>query len=683
MPYVMRKKDAPLNATGNDLLEGFCIDLLEAIAAELSFKYTLYLVPDAKFGAEDSDGTWNGMVRELVDKKADLAVAPMTINFARETVIDFTKPFMNLGIGILFKLPSAMPRRLFAFMSPLDVDIWFYILAAYVAVSGSLFVVARLTPMEWVPNESDQQRQRDVIQQQYNQFTCPNAYWFNIVTLMHQGVDMNPRAFSTRIIGAMWWFFCLIIISSYTANLAAFLTVERMMTPIENVDDLASQSKISYGTLESGSTMTFFRDSKMETYQKMWTYMKNHRDNLFVKSYDEGVARVLQGNYAFLMESTMIDYLVQRDCNLTQVGGLLDSKGYGIATPMGSPWRDQISLAILNLQEKGLIQVFYNKWWRSSGTSCSRDDKNKEAKASALGFENIGGVFVVLLAGLLCAIAIAVMEFCWYAVVRDRTPCSDVPGAVSREAKLAFNCMASHKRRKETPIGRSGIPGWCHDCRRCGSCSPSRRHHQQDMDRDVGRYNNQRIRSYNQQDDVRNRKYYANHMMSGGGRMTTTTGNYGQCDNNDHHCHHHHQQHQNHRRRRSSSPSMIPPPPHPPTLDAQLPMMDMSSVVGQSFDSCPDCQPCPRVIMPPDLHPAIHGDPCPHHQSSSGPAGDHDMMIQSPDAFDNDLIASASVCQPTQQQQQLQAKQEDEDRTCSPQPQANQRTPGSHRRYRP
>jgi glutamate receptor, ionotropic, invertebrate len=51
----------------------------------------------------------------------------------------------------------------------------------------------------------------------------------------------------------------LIIISSYTANLAAFLTVERMITPIENVEDLAMQTEITYGTLESGSTMTFFR----------------------------------------------------------------------------------------------------------------------------------------------------------------------------------------------------------------------------------------------------------------------------------------------------------------------------------------------------------------------------------------------------------------------------------------
>lgn len=100
--------------------------------------------------------------------------------------------------------------------------------------------------------------------------------------------------------------------------------------------------------------------------------------------------RVLEGNYAFLMESTMLDYAVQRDCNLTQIGGLLDSKGYGIATPKGSPWRDKISLAILELQEKGVIQILYDKWWKNTGDVCTRDDKSKESKANALGVENIG-----------------------------------------------------------------------------------------------------------------------------------------------------------------------------------------------------------------------------------------------------------------------------------------------------
>ena len=59
----------------------------------------------------------------------------------------------------------------------------------------------------------------------------------------------------------MWWFFTLIMISSYTANLAAFLTVERMESPIESAEDLAKQTKIRYGCVESGSTGAFFRVS--------------------------------------------------------------------------------------------------------------------------------------------------------------------------------------------------------------------------------------------------------------------------------------------------------------------------------------------------------------------------------------------------------------------------------------
>ncbi|PIO36606.1 hypothetical protein AB205_0172080, partial [Aquarana catesbeiana] len=55
------------------------------------------------------------------------------------------------------------------------------------------------------------------------------------------------------------WTFTLIIISSYTANLAAFLTVQRMDVPIESVDDLADQTTIEYGTIHGGSSMTFFQ----------------------------------------------------------------------------------------------------------------------------------------------------------------------------------------------------------------------------------------------------------------------------------------------------------------------------------------------------------------------------------------------------------------------------------------
>lgn len=69
------------------------------------------------------------------------------------------------------------------------------------------------------------------------------------------------RSVSGRIVGSVWWFFTLIIISSYTANLAAFLTVERMQSPIESAEDLSKQTEIRYGTVDSGSTREFFEVS--------------------------------------------------------------------------------------------------------------------------------------------------------------------------------------------------------------------------------------------------------------------------------------------------------------------------------------------------------------------------------------------------------------------------------------
>ena len=62
--------------------------------------------------------------------------------------------------------------------------------------------------------------------------------------------------------------------------------------------------------------------------------MESDKD-LFPNSTKTGIDWVKKGGYAFLLESTMNQYTVERNCELMQVGGLLDSKGYGIGTPRG------------------------------------------------------------------------------------------------------------------------------------------------------------------------------------------------------------------------------------------------------------------------------------------------------------------------------------------------------------
>lgn len=150
------------------------------------------------------------------------------------------------------------------------------------------------------------------------------------------------------------------MVSSYTANLAMFLVIENKTSKIDSVDDLKDcgiegmECPIKFGAKKGGATFAFFKvcssilyvhsvhfvlilvnflikESTNPVFLSMFQYMENHPDVLTANN-DEGIERVYNGeeDYAFLMESSSIEYVTERRCNLTQVGEPLDDKNYGI-----------------------------------------------------------------------------------------------------------------------------------------------------------------------------------------------------------------------------------------------------------------------------------------------------------------------------------------------------------------
>lgn len=128
---MIRPNEHGKNYTGNDRFMGYCVDLTKRIAEIVNFTYELRLVNDNTFGArgiqqkfyrikviskfklhsknrikKDANGNWNGIVGELVRHEADIAIAPLTITSARERAIEFSMPFMNIGISIMIKKPK-------------------------------------------------------------------------------------------------------------------------------------------------------------------------------------------------------------------------------------------------------------------------------------------------------------------------------------------------------------------------------------------------------------------------------------------------------------------------------------------------------------------------------------------------------------------------------------------------
>lgn len=161
---------------------------------------------------------------------------------------------------------------------------------------------------------------------------CVNCVWAQSKPFSR--IFIRSRALSTRIVASLWWFFTLIMVSSYTANLAAFLTVENNKELIKSVEDLfegKNTYNIKYGAKGGGSTHLFFRDSQNENYNKMYEIMSDPKNALTTTSNEDGLKRAQEGRYAFFMESSSIEYMTERNCDVVQVGGKLDEKGYGIA----------------------------------------------------------------------------------------------------------------------------------------------------------------------------------------------------------------------------------------------------------------------------------------------------------------------------------------------------------------
>ena len=76
---------------GNDRYEGFCVDMLKELADILKFKYRIRLVGDGLYGVPGANGTWTGMVGELISRvckymhmhrlKCSLQTSPTTTNY--------------------------------------------------------------------------------------------------------------------------------------------------------------------------------------------------------------------------------------------------------------------------------------------------------------------------------------------------------------------------------------------------------------------------------------------------------------------------------------------------------------------------------------------------------------------------------------------------------------------------
>jgi glutamate receptor ionotropic, NMDA 1 len=379
--------------------------LIKVLSKQLNFEYEVYLVPDGLYGdfiSVDNTGrkTWNGLMKEVLSDKADLILAPFTITPERANFVDFTKPFKYQGITILVKR-TKKDSNLVSFLQPFKQDLWLMILISIHIVALVLYLLDRFSPFAHfkLSNTTTGETEEDAL-------NLSRAVWFTWGVLFNSGIgEGTPRSFSARVLGMVWAGFAMIMVSSYTANLAAFLVLDRPESSLTGINDARlrnNQENYAYATVKGSSVERYFkRQIELST---MYRTMEN-RNYLNV---DDAIDALRKDEIkAFIWDSARLEYESRYSCEFICTGELFGRSSYALALKKGNPWLNKLSQQILILHESGQMEEFDKKWILLNNTYC------QQKEANTLGLTNMAGVFMLVAGGIILGIFLIFIEIAY------------------------------------------------------------------------------------------------------------------------------------------------------------------------------------------------------------------------------------------------------------------------------
>ncbi|XP_036971132.1 glutamate receptor ionotropic, NMDA 3B isoform X1 [Acanthopagrus latus] len=382
---------------------GYCVDLLEKLAEDLGFEFDLYIVGDGKYGAWKG-GRWTGLVGDLLNGLADMAVTSFSINSARSRVIDFTSPFFSTSLGILVRSKdTAAPIG--AFMWPLHWSMW-------VGIFLALHITALfLTLYEWKSPYGMTPHGRNRIRV----FSYSSALNLCYAILFGRTVSSKtPKCWTGRFLMNLWAIFCLLVLSSYTANLAAVMVGEKTFEEVSGIHDSKLHHPswgFRFGTVRESSAEDYMKKS----FPEMHEYMRRFNE----PTTPEGVATLKTDPPqldAFIMDKALLDYEVSidADCKLATVGKPFAIEGYGIGLPQNSPLTSNISEFISRYKSEGYMDLLHDKWYKV--VPCG-NRVFAVTETLQMGISHFSGLFLLLCIGVGGALLTLAGEHGFYQLV--------------------------------------------------------------------------------------------------------------------------------------------------------------------------------------------------------------------------------------------------------------------------
>uniref|UniRef100_A0A674PFG8 Glutamate receptor n=1 Tax=Takifugu rubripes TaxID=31033 RepID=A0A674PFG8_TAKRU len=415
--------------------KGFCIDILKKIAKYVKFTYDLYLVTNGKHGKKINN-VWNGMVGEVVYKKAVMAVGSLTINEERSEVIDFSVPFVETGISVMVSRSNGTVSPS-AFLEPFSASVWVMMFVMLLLVTAmAVFMFEYVSPLGFNRNLAQGKDPHGP------SFTMGKAVWLLWGLVFNNSVPVqNPKGTTSKFIVSVWAFFAVIFLASYTANLAAFMIQEEFVDQVTGLSDNKFQNPYAYsppfrfGTVPNGSTERNIRKNYPEMHQYM---VKYHQTGV-----QDALVSLKSGKLdAFIYDAAVLNYMAGRDegCKLVTIGSgyIFATTGYGIALQKGSFWKRQVDLAILAIIGDGETLELEAQWL----TGICHNEKN-EVMSSQLDVDNMAGVFYMLATAMGLSLITFVSEHLFYWRLRYcfTGVCNGRPGLLFSISRGIWSCI--------------------------------------------------------------------------------------------------------------------------------------------------------------------------------------------------------------------------------------------------
>ncbi|XP_061044894.1 LOW QUALITY PROTEIN: glutamate receptor ionotropic, NMDA 3B [Eubalaena glacialis] len=391
---------------------GYCIDLLERLAEDAPFDFELYIVGEGKYG-ELRDGRWTGLVGDLLAGGAHMAVTSFSINSARSQVVDFTSPFFSTSLGIMVRAwDTASPIG--AFTWPLHWSMWPLHWSMWLGVFTALHLTALfLTLYEWRSPFGLTPRGHNL----GTVFSYSSALNLCYAILFGRTVSSKtPKCPTGRLLMNLWAIFCLLVLSSYTANLAAVMVGDKTFEELSGIHDpkLHHPSQgFRFGTVWESSAEAYIKKS----FPEMYAHVRRHS----APTTPHGVAMLTSDPpklNAFIIDKSLLDYEVSidADCRLLTVGKPFAIEGYGIGLPRSSPLTSNLSEFISRYKSSGFIDLLH-KWYEM--VPCGKR-VFAVSETLQMGIYHFSGLFVLLCLGLGSALLSSLGEHVFYRLALPR-----------------------------------------------------------------------------------------------------------------------------------------------------------------------------------------------------------------------------------------------------------------------